>query len=161
MFKGGENMEDKIINIKGYEVIVSGEDYERVMQHKWHIKCNLKKGGAYFASYVGKSSIVKLHRFIINCPENMIVDHINGNVLDNRRSNLRICTKHQNTMNKIVTNTSGYKGVSWHKRDKKWQAQIKINYVNIHLGLFSTPELAHKAYCEAAIKYHGEFARFA
>jgi hypothetical protein len=155
-------LEDKIIKIKGYEVIISSEDYDRVIQHKWHIRSNLKKGGAYFTSYAGNRRYLRLHDFIMNCPKGMCVDHINGNTLDNRRSNLRICTNHQNIINrsKQCRNTSGYKGVSWHKHNKKWQTTIQINGEKMYLGQYHDIEEAHKAYCEAAVKYFGEFARF-
>lgn len=89
-------------------------------------------------------------------------DHINGNTLDNREENLRSATNAQNTQNQglRLDNTSGYKGVTWDKRDKKWKAQIEANGKGKSLGNFDTPELAYQAYCEAAKKLHGEFARF-
>lgn len=92
----------------------------------------------------------------------MQVDHINGNVLDNRRVNLRICNNSNNSKNKKMfsTNKSGFKGVHFHAASKLWASQIQVNTRKIWLGSFETPELAYKAYCEAAVKYHGEFARF-
>lgn len=87
-------------------------------------------------------------------------DHINGNGLDNRRENLRLATRSQNSINrgKQSNNKSGYKGVSWNKRDKRWTAQITINKHIINLGGFDTPEQAYEAYKEAAKQYHGTFA---
>lgn len=89
------------------------------------------------------------------------VDHIDGNGLNNRRSNLRLVTNAQNQQNSRmrIDNASGYKGVSLDVRRGRWRACIRIDRKNLHLGMFDTPELAHEAYCEAAIKYHGEFAR--
>lgn len=88
------------------------------------------------------------------------VDHISGNTRDNRRSNLRLATSQQNQCNtrKPITNTSGYKGVQF--RFGRYYAHIKVNQKMIHLGAFDTPQEAHQAYCEAAVKYFGEFARF-
>lgn len=87
-----------------------------------------------------------------------MVDHINGNALDNRRSNLRICTNAQNQCNSRARNKTGFKGV--HHRGNKYYAQITVNRKCITLGVYVTPEEAHAAYCKAALEYHGEFARF-
>jgi hypothetical protein len=94
-------------------------------------------------------------------PKDMDTDHINGDGLDNRRDNLRVCNCAQNQRNrgKQNNNQSGLKGVSWHKKGKKWITQLKLNKKNIYLGLFKNKERAAVAYNEAATKYHGEFAR--
>ena len=88
------------------------------------------------------------------------IDHINQIKDDIRIENLRLATRSQNKSNstKQKNNTSGLKGVSWHKHAKKWEARIMHNKKNIHLGLFATAELAHDAYVSAAAKLHGEFA---
>jgi hypothetical protein len=106
---------------------------------------------------------ISLHRFIVNCPAGKCVDHINGNLLDNRRENLRICTQAENRYNsqKSKSNTSGYKGVSWSNSVKKWRSQIRRNKKNLHLGYYDTPEEAYATYCIASKKYHGEFGRIA
>lgn len=90
------------------------------------------------------------------------IDHINGDPFDNRLSNLRPATNHQNLANmaKPITNKSGYKGVSWHQEGKKWQASIRHEGKSVYLGLHSTLEEAHEAYCSAATRLKGEFARF-
>ena len=90
------------------------------------------------------------------------LDHINGNPADNRITNLREATAAQNLANsrKPITNRSGYKGVSWHSGAKKWQAHIRHNGRRIYLGLFTDPAVAHAAYCQAAQKLKGNFARF-
>lgn len=87
------------------------------------------------------------------------VDHIDRNGLNNTRSNLRIATVVQNQANARISksNTTGFKGVRKHKG--KFMARISVNGNRLFLGMFATPELAHAAYMEAAIKYHGEFAR--
>jgi hypothetical protein len=92
-------------------------------------------------------------------PSNMI-DHINRNPNDNRISNLREATSSQNQMNTIkrVTNTSGYKGVCWDKREKKWRAQTRANNKVVTVGYFKNIEDASIAYQNASIKYHGNFS---
>ena len=156
-------MNEVVINIAGYDVIVSVCDYARVMAKNWKLR-TWKNDGPYFTHGYwkdGKRKHLRLHRFIMDCPEGMYVDHKSGNTLDNRRENLRICTKAENTRNcrKSKKNTSGYKGVSWHKRDKKWRSEIRGNYKKIHLGFFDTPEKAYEAYVDASHKYHGEYGR--
>lgn len=89
------------------------------------------------------------------------VDHINGDGLDNRLCNLRLTDRHQNRCNskKPATNTSGFKGVSWCKRNKQWHAGIKRNYKTYNLGYFDDVREAAAAYQRAALRLHGEFAR--
>lgn len=90
------------------------------------------------------------------------IDHINGNRADNRWLNLREADSCQNRQNmkRSSRNTSGFKGVSWHERGQKWMAQIACRGGREHLGLFDTIEAAYAAYCAAAKRLHGEFARF-
>jgi hypothetical protein len=94
-----------------------------------------------------------------NFPENFI-DHINHIKDDNRWTNLRDATNSQNQVNrlKLKNNTSGYKGVCWHKHHKKWSAQIMYMNKNIHLGKYTTPQEAYEAYKKKAIELYGEFA---
>jgi hypothetical protein len=115
----------------------------------------------HFTRQDGKKGIELLHRRILGAPQEMLCDHINGNTLDCRRCNLRLCNKAQNQENKgkLINNTSGYKGIYWHTIGKKWCVSIMVNGKKKHIGLFKTKELAALAYNEAAIKYHGEFAR--
>ena len=91
------------------------------------------------------------------------IDHIDGNGLNNDIENLRAATNSQNGSNRGAqkNNTSGFKGVGWHKKAQKWQASITSDGKRRHLGLFDTPEAAHQAYTAAATKLHKEFARFA
>lgn len=95
-------------------------------------------------------------------PRTLHIDHINGNPTDNRIANLRLATPSQNAKNmrKRENTTSTYKGVSWHKKGGKWQAQIRVDGLNIYLGYFATQLDAHLAYCAAAARLHGEFANF-
>lgn len=91
------------------------------------------------------------------------IDHVNGKKDDNRIINLRETDHSGNQCNRFVqaNNTSGYKGVNFHLRWKKWQARIGYGKKRVHLGYFQTKEEVYAAYCAAAPKYHGEFARVA
>ena len=88
------------------------------------------------------------------------IDHINNDVSDNRIENLRDVTSKQNSYNrrKPCSNTSGYKGVTFHKRDKKWQASVEVDGRTKFLGYFNSPEKAHQAYCSAVDEIHGPYA---
>ena len=90
------------------------------------------------------------------------VDHIDGNPNNNRINNLRQATQLQNTKNRRASaiNSHGFKGISWHKKACKWSSQIMKDGKSIYLGLYLTPEAAHAAYCDAATRLHGTFARF-
>lgn len=90
----------------------------------------------------GKRTLVSLHRLLMDAEEGMFVDHINFNTLDNTRSNLRLATVGQNNQNVRVRrdNTSGTRGVIWHKRDKKWYVQIQVNGKHHHIGVFTNYE---------------------
>jgi len=153
-------MSDAVINIHGYEVILSVCDLERVKAHGWYK--NGINGSPYFACKC-KGKHISLHRFIVDCPSGMQVDHINGNTLDNRRSNLRVCTKAQNSRNRHTNKNSisGYKGVYWDNHFKKWITYIRFENKKIYLGRFDNPEKAYEAYVAASEKYHGEFGRIA
>lgn len=91
----------------------------------------------------------------------MHLDHIDGDTSNNRISNLRLASVAENMANakRPRTNTSGYKGVSWHRGAKKWTARMKANGTSHYLGLFATAEEAHAAYCEIAKRLKGAFGR--
>jgi hypothetical protein len=152
-----------IIKIGQYEVLIDDEDFERVEIINW--QPHSRNGKIYFrkSKYLGegKRITIMLHRLIANAPKGKEVDHISGDTLDNRRSNLRVCTHAENTKNRKgnVGNVTKYKGVHFRKDRKKWTAQIRVNYKIHFLGYFDTPEEAHAAYCEASKKYHGQFGR--
>lgn len=136
--------------------LVDDNDFEQANQFKWHFD------GRYAARYTGyKGKKIYLHRFIINAINNQEVDHVNGNKLDNQKSNLRIVTRSQNNYNqKQRLNTSSkFKGVCWHKKAKKWMAYIQVNHKLLYLGLFTNEIEAAKAHNETALKYRGKFAK--
>jgi hypothetical protein len=143
----------KKINLtRGKVAMVDDADYDWLSEYKWHFKAS--------AAYTKiKKKTISMHRLIMNAPEGMEVDHINHNRFDNRRENLRLCTKSQNQWNGILRkdNTSGYRGVSYVKRDKVWQAYIRIFGKGLHLGTYKTKSEAIKVRKIAEEKYFGEF----
>jgi HNH endonuclease/AP2 domain len=147
---------------KGYEAVIDAADIHLVDGCNWTASVQSNAVYAHRKDYsLEKSKKVFLHRVIMCPPDNLHVDHVNGNGLDNRRKNLRLATRSQNLSNSVVpvTNTSGFKGVVWEKRRLKWFAQIQKNGRHIFLGYYSSAQLAHEAYCEASAKFHGEFGR--
>lgn len=130
--------------------IIDLEYVDVVKQYKWHLN----------TGYVHNSKVGLLHRLIMNPDEDMVVDHINHNRLDNRISNLRICTSLQNNMNsgKRCDNISGITGVTWYKDSNKWVAYIRVNGKRKNLGYYKTLEEAKKARRQAEIDYYGEFS---
>lgn len=143
---------------QGKFAIVDNDDYEKLLPWKW----TFSGGYAYRVKTVqGKSKKVWLHRFIANTPEGLYTDHINGNRLDCRKENLRICTYAQNNKNASIRkdNKSGYRGVYWEKGVKKWRAVINADAKRICLGFYESAKEAAKAYNESAKKLHGSFAR--
>lgn len=131
--------------------IIDLDDVDKAKDIKW---CMTHNG------YVSnRHSKQLLHRLVMNCPDDMVIDHINHNRLDNRKSNLRVCTQHQNNINKsfMSNNTSGVIGVHWNKSNNKWRSRIKYNGRQIHLGYFNTKEEAIQARINAEIEYFGEY----
>ena len=121
------------------EALIDKEDISRVSKYKWRLKTGgtsrSQCGGILTGN--GKGDYTNsLHRHIMNCPNNMYVDHINGNRFDNRKANLRICSNQENNFNttKRIINTSGYKGVWYDKVRDKWVSEIKINGKKIFIG---------------------------
>lgn len=134
---------------------VDDEDFEWANLYSWH-KCRGYVSGAHRQ---GDTRTVYLHREIMGNPDCQI-DHIDGNRLNNQRSNLRRCTNQENQRNKKAqkNNTSGYKGVSWHKRDKIYEVNIRVDKKLIYLGRTDCLEDGAKLYDTFAKIYFGEFA---
>lgn len=141
---------------KGEPFYVDLEDFEKVRKYYWS-----KDRDGYIVHTKGKSKI-KLHRFVTNCPDNLIPDHIHGKQSrnDNRKANLRLATISENGMNRAlnVNNTSGTSGVTWHKQIKKWLVRIQVGGKRINLGTFDNLDDAVKARKEAEEKYFGEWS---
>lgn len=137
LYKINKYYAEIIIDSKKYGIIkakIDNQDIERCKEIKWYYAKN--KDSEYIeGTYKGKK--VKLHRYILNVKEKQIlIDHINRNTLDNRKSNLRLATNKENSFNKSIRsdNKSGYSGVDL--RNNKWRAKIKYNGITIHLGYF-------------------------
>jgi hypothetical protein len=146
---------------KGYVAVIDASDVLLVGQYCWS---TLENRNSIYAmrnsSHNRGPRTLLLHREIMGAPKGMMVDHIDGDGLNNRRSNLRLATNAQNLWNtgRRVTNSSGYKGVSFDKQKGKWHARIRRFKKYYHLGFFDNPEQAHQAYVSAAKEFHGEFA---
>ena len=151
----------KIPLTKGLYALVDDGDYKELSKYNWFASGH--PGQLYACRYnpKNKSRHIRMHRQILNAPENMEVDHINLNRLDNRRSNLRLATRQENSFNRKKFNKkshSKYKGVTFHIRDRCWQACIRVNGKHIYLGSFDKEVDSAMAYNKAAKKYHGKFA---
>lgn|SRR3990167_4423269 len=143
---------------KGLETVVDDDDYPDLVSHRWYLDIG---GYAYRTVNSLKRASLFMHRVIMLAPPGIEVDHINGDKLDNRKENLRLCSHAENMCNrKLPSNsTSGYKGVSWYPPYNRWCAKIKKDRRSITLGYFDTAELAARKYDQAAIELFGAFAR--
>lgn len=164
----------EILLNKGQVSRVDQANFQKHGGFKWRARWNPHTRSYYALRTLHlpgrKTRVVYLHREILGLgykdQDKREGDHAFHDTLDNRefvdgKENLRIANKHQQARNKRKRsdNTSGFKGVSWHKKCQKWVARIRVNGKYLHLGLFVTAEAAYTAYCVAAVLYYGEFAR--
>lgn len=146
-----------LYNKKGI-VLVDDENYDQLKKITWHLhsagyaRTNFKINDKWTSIY--------MHRMIMDTPLKLDTDHIDGNKLNNLKSNLRVATHSQNLCNRKITKdlTSQFKGVCWHKHNNKWHARIMLNYKYKHLGFFTDETEAAQAYNDMAVEIFGEFA---
>mgnify|MGYP001586784751 CR=1 FL=1 len=149
-------MSKKLNLTQGRVAIVDDDDFEWLSRSKWYYMST----GYAAKKFSGRNFY--MHWTVIGRPlKGMVTDHINGNGLDNRKSNLRTVSQSENLKNSKLRkdNTSGFKGVSQMKKTGRWRARIQIEHKQTHLGSFKTAEEAHRAFRKACIQYYGEFAR--
>lgn len=142
---------------KGFVALVDDEDYEFLMQWNWYISGDRR----YAVRSNGHGYLLMMHNAIQERKQGFMTDHINGNGLDNRRSNLRYATPRQNGYNakKRPNCTSQYRGVSWNKEMKLWYARVGVDGKQTVIGKFTNELEAARAFDAAARIHHGEFAR--
>lgn len=146
-----------ILTTREQYAIVDDENYDYLNQWKWKLD---SKGYAVrqTSRKLGKRKIVYMHREVAKTPQDMLTDHKNFNKLDNRRKNLRICTKRENQIHQTNSrNTSGIRGISYDKNSNKWIIQFspqKYKYKRIYLN---SKQDAIKKYNKMVKKYYGEF----
>jgi hypothetical protein len=149
----------------GAHAVVDDEDFERLNAHKWHLKGSYAARAIYLGRRAGKEikRYELMHRAVADAPAGTQVDHIDGDVLNNTRANLRItdATGNRRNSRKIASIrgrpcSSTFKGVHWHKG--AWMAQIRVRGRRIYLGRYATERDAALAYDSAAREHFGEFA---
>lgn len=143
---------------RGMHAIVDAEDYKWLSQYKWHAGRPTKAGKIYARRTRRRGDVILMHRQIMNPPRGMVVDHINGNTLDNRRCNLRICTQTENIHNSRLRcdAQSRFKGV--YPKGDKWYARIKHRGKIYYLGTFDDDVEAAKARDRKATELYGQYA---
>ncbi len=141
---------------KGKFALVDEDYFELLNQWKWHVTSSgYVRRSKYLDKY--KRKFYLMHNQVLTVPKGLETDHINRNKLDNRKANLRYCTKTQNIANRVARSKSGYKGVKKCSKNS-WRAMIQRDNKMVYLGSYKSPEEAALAYDMAATTLHGEFA---
>jgi hypothetical protein len=143
---------------RGYVTVIDDADVAATAGYNWTAAVASDRRTVYAVVTISKRALY-LHKML--APQWAIVDHADGDGLNNCRYNLRDGTGFRNNANKAMlsSNTSGYKGVSWNKQKKRWVAGIRVEGKSVFLGYFGTPEEAAAAYDAAAIDLFGEYAK--
>ncbi len=149
---------------KGYVAVIDAADIDKVSGRNWCALVSPKRKAVYAVRVDTnhyRQTTILMHRVIAQAPADMHVDHIDGDGLNNRSANLRLCTQAENNLNLGVRsdNQSGFKGVFFDSRSGKWRAEIRRGGRTRHLGFFGSPEEGHEAYQSASVEIHGEFRR--
>jgi hypothetical protein len=140
------------------EVLIDSEDYDKIKNKRWCVSYDSKAKEFYVKDTNNIYGF--LHRFILNAKKGMEVDHINHNTLDERKENLRQCNRFENARNSKISrcNTSGYKGVCYNNKRKKWASYIYYCRKRLHIGYYETQKEAALHYNHYAQMLHGEFS---
>jgi hypothetical protein len=146
-----------ILSTNGHEILVDDEDLPLVSQCRWSVFRPSPRNRSLYARTYTPGRMVYMHRLIAGCAKEERPDHKNGNGLDNRRGNLQVVSHRQNCANQplLRNNTSGFKGVCWHRDSRKWRVKCAGNY----LGLFSDKEEAARAYDAKLVELFGPEVR--
>lgn len=147
----------KYIEIKSKQFRLDDEDYELISGFNWHL--DTFGYPKYRDNSLGKTW--SIHRMLLNPPDGMVVDHIDGDIYNNQKANLRVCTMQENLYNRKKQDftSSEYKGVCWNKRDRKWRAYLNHKGKRISLGSYEKEKEAAEAYNTKALELFGEYAR--
>ncbi len=157
IFKEGPEAIRRIPLTRGKFAIVDADDYYRLAEFRWQAVSGFN---TIYASGSVAGKTVNMHRWIMDAPDHLVVDHIDHNGLNNCKANLRLCTTAQNIRNSLSIKgaTSKYKGVSWDKIRRKWHVGVRLNNKRHYVGYFTDEIAAAKAYDEKAKVLHREFA---
>lgn len=144
---------------EGLHALVDAGDFESLSRHRWYL-AKVGYAVANIRDDSGKRRVVYMHHLVIDANDGRERDHINGDKLDNRKSNLRVATRSQNNANSGPRkhNLSGVKGLRWLPAQGKWQARLTVGGTSRHLGNFDSLNEAAEAYRSAAVEAFGEFA---